>query len=81
VQSVQTAICKTVSCWEWQEAEGSSITIAFQLCFKNAIRRAQENQKGLTLNSTHQLLLAYAGDVNIVRKIIFAVQETQRKLN
>jgi hypothetical protein len=37
-------------------------TTAFQLCLKYGIRKVQENQVGLKLNGTHQLL-AYADDV------------------
>jgi hypothetical protein len=41
-----------------------SINTAFQL--RTCIRKVQENQVGLKLNGTHQLL-AYADDVNLLR--------------
>jgi hypothetical protein len=44
--------------------QGDALTpLLFNFVLECAIRMAQENQVGLKLNRTHQLL-AYAGDVN-----------------
>jgi hypothetical protein len=44
-----------------------------------AIRRVQENQEGLILNETHQLL-AYADAVNLVGENIYTIQRNTRAL-
>jgi hypothetical protein len=49
------------------------ITTAFQFCFRIAIRKFQENQVGLELNRTHQLLF-YADEVNLLGDSISTIK-------
>jgi hypothetical protein len=56
-----------------------SITTAFKLCFRNAIRKVQENHVGLKLNGTHQLL-AYADDLNLLGDNIDTIKKNTETL-
>jgi hypothetical protein len=47
---------------------------AFPFCFKNAIRKVQEDQDGFEFNRTHQLLV-YADHVSIVGENINIVRK------
>jgi hypothetical protein len=54
--------------------EDALSTLLFNFALEYVIRKAQENQVGLKLNVTHQLL-AYADDVNVMGDTIGTIKK------
>jgi hypothetical protein len=64
---------------KWSKTRRCFIAIVFNFVLEYAIRKVQENQVGLKLNGTHQLLI-YIDDVNLLGNNTDTIKKNQETL-
>jgi hypothetical protein len=62
---------------KWSKTRRCFIVIVLKFALEYAIVKVQENQVGLKLNGTHQLLV-FGDDVNLLGDNIEAIRKTQK---